>query len=166
MHHTLESGHRVAFAKEPLSLSLFEESLPLIRAHWAEVAPFEEMALEPDFNGYLKAEAAGALRAYTARHEATGLIGYALFVVNKNLNSRHSLQAVQSALFISKDHRGFGRAFLDWCDAQLAEEGVEYTLQNVTSKHDFGPMLESLGYKNTERVFTRRLRWAKETADA
>ena len=40
------------FALEPLSADLFDETMPLLVAHWEEIAHFKDIPLVPDRNAY------------------------------------------------------------------------------------------------------------------
>ena len=114
------------FACEGLSPHLLEEALPLLRAHWAEVAHYLDIPLEIDTDMYLGASVAGLVRCYTARADgesrwwlrqdgcedrrcsaANGeLLGYAVFFVRPNLHYKQSKQAVQDVVYLHPSVRG------------------------------------------------------------
>jgi hypothetical protein len=63
-------------------------------------------------------------------------------------------------LFIDPTHRrglGIGRALLAHCDAELTKEGVQVVYHRCKAAHDFGNLLEALGYELVDRTFARRL---------
>lgn len=130
----------------------------LLQSHWAEVARDHDIPLEPDYEIYRLMEDKGSLRMYTAREiEGGKLIGYNCFFVQPHLHYKSSIQASQDIIFIDKERRGFGRRFINWCDEQLADEGVQKVMHHVKAKHNFGPLLESLGYELADLIYAKRL---------
>lgn len=158
----------ITFQREISTPDLHRELTPLLREHYVEVAHFKQIPLDPDFGRYDELEKAGILRVFTARrpcHIARQaghigpLIGYAIFIVNRNLHYRRSLQALQDVLFFTSDSRAglAGFRFIKWCDKQLKAEGVEAVYHHVKLARDFGPVLERLGYEKVESVYARRI---------
>lgn len=162
------------FQKEALNDAFFAEIKPLISAHWEEIAHFKDIPLDPDFALYQKIQDAGNIRVFTVRDhedhapdpscpmdgnvcEVKKLVGYALYFTKVNLHYKSSNQAVQDILFIHPDHRGAGRKFIAWCDEQLRAEGIQAVYQHMKAKHNFGPMLERIGYELQDLVYVRRL---------
>lgn len=135
-----------------------EEIVPLLKLHYDEIAHFKDIPLDPDYDQYQTIENAGALRVFTARDAEKTLIGYSVFFVRRNIHYKSSLQASQDIIFIHPKKRGFGKAFIQWCDEQLKAEGVEVAYQHVKSKHNFGPLLETLGYELMDLIYARRFR--------
>jgi hypothetical protein len=147
----------VEFRREPFDA--IADELPMIfREHYNEIAHFKDIQLSPDYEKYSKMDAAGGMRIFTARSKVDGqLIGYAFFFVHPNIHYKSSKQAVQDLLFISKEKRGFGRAFIAWCDERLKEERCEVVYHHVKAKHNFGPLLEKLGYELVDLIYARRV---------
>lgn len=144
------------FARETLSESIIGEIQPLAERHWSEIAHFKDIPLAVDWDAFLAADKAGGLRLFTAR--AAGLmVGYAVFFVRRNGHYSGSFQASQDVIFIAPEHRGFGRKFIDWCDSQLRDEGVQVVSHHVKVAHNWGAMLESLGYEMVDVIYQRRL---------
>lgn len=145
------------FKREPASEDLFSEAWPLLEAHYKEIAHFQDIELNPDFETYLNVDKLGALRTFTARDESGELLGYAVFFVRANIHYKASLQAVQDVIYIDKDRRGFGHKFILWCDKELAREGVQVVYHHVKFEHNFGAMLERIGYSLVDLIYTKRL---------
>jgi len=146
------------FQKEQFSAHLFDELLPLLTAHYKEIAHHQDIPLEPSIEGYQAAQDMGALRIFTARTRDEGdLVGYAVYFVRHNLHYRSSLQAAQDILFVRPDSRGVGARLIKWCDEQLKAEGVQLVLHHVKAAHNFGPMLERMGYELVDLIYTKRL---------
>jgi GNAT superfamily N-acetyltransferase len=153
---------RHTFARESLTVELFHETLPLLMAHWEEIAHFKDIPLKPDQQAYQTLSTHGNLRIYTVREGVGGtLIGYAVFFLRRNMHYSTSLQAVQDILYLDPASRGrlVGYRFIKWCDDQLRAEGVQLVMHHVKVKPelDFGPMLERIGYEPVDRIFARRL---------
>lgn len=147
------------FARETVCAEFLEEMRPLLERHYHEIAHYQDIKLEPNFAKYIDMDRAGNLRVFTARDEERKLIGYGVFFVTHNMHYQGSLQASQDIIFIEKSTRGrgMGRDFINWCDFQLRNEGVQVVYHHVKQKHNFGPMLETLGYQLVDLIYGRRL---------
>lgn len=145
------------FARESIR-GLWPELWPLLFAHWEEIATWSDIPMDPDREAYEAIEDAGLLRLYTARN-AQGLVGYAAYVVRTHLHYRGSVQAVQDVVYLRPEYRQgrIGQKLLEAADADLASEGVQVVFQHVKLAHNFGPLLERLGYEHLENVYARRL---------
>lgn len=147
----------VRFAREALTDSLLSEMVPLLHAHWREIAHYSDIPLAPDFDAYRAMVASGALRVFTAR-DALGLVGYAVWIVRNAPHYAGSRQAVQDILFLEPAARGLnGIRFLRWCDQALAAEGVQVAHHHVKMAHNWGPILERMGYEAVDVIYSRRL---------
>ncbi len=148
------------FQREPCTIELFAEMKPLFSEHWEEVAHYKDIPEEMDLNLYLKLEIENKLRVFTARTEDTNeLVGYCFFFVVTNPHYKSSLQAKQDIVFIRKKNRGFGLQFISWCDEQLRYDRVQAVYHHVKAAHNFGPMLERLGYELVDFIYARRLNY-------
>ncbi|MGH2517811.1 MAG: hypothetical protein ACRDHP_19365, partial [Ktedonobacterales bacterium] len=65
----------VVLATEELTPVLANEMTPLLRSHYDEIAFYKDIPLDPDWDGYLRIQATGSLRVFTAR-AGDALIGY------------------------------------------------------------------------------------------
>jgi GNAT superfamily N-acetyltransferase len=149
----------VEFARETLTPELLAESMPLLKAHWAEVAHFKDIPLDPDEEGYLRIQDAGFLRVFTARDPDRRLVGYVVHFVTPNLHYRGVKHALQDVVFVAPEYRhgGMGMRLIAFADSCLAAEGVVVVCQHIKAAHNFGPMLERLGYELVDLIFQRRL---------
>lgn len=147
------------FQREPVSTTLISEIEPLLRAHYKEIAHYQDIPLAPNFQQYVDADQAGGMRVYTARTDEKKLVGYSIFVVRYNPHYSGSLQAVQDILFVAPEHRHatLGARFIKWCDEQLKNEAVQVVYHHVKKAHDFGRLLERQGYELVDLVYGRRL---------
>jgi len=146
----------VTYQREPVA-TVLAEGRTLFTAHYAEIGETfygKPFALDESF--FLAAEAAGAMRLFTARFDAQ-LIGYSAHAV-----TRHPLcdakQAQQLVFIVAKSFRGsgVGRELLTFADAALAAEGVEFLFQNAALA-PMAKMLERAGYKHIDNTYLRRL---------
>lgn len=146
------------FSREPATQELCDELKPLLEKHYTEIAHYLDIPLDPAFEQYIAMENVGALRVFTARLEGK-LIGYSIFFVRPNLHYRSSLQAAQDILFIDPDHRkgSFGGRLIAFCDEELKREGVQVVYHHVKKAHNFGPLLERMGYQLVDLIYGRRL---------
>lgn len=154
----MSSGTEVVgtdYQRESLA-GVLTEIMPLLKEHYREIAHYQDIELDVDLEGYIRVDNAGMLRVFTCRHHKE-LIGYAVFLVKTNLHYRQSLQAIQDVVFISKEHRGFGRDFINWCDEQLKLEGIQVVYHHVKTKHNWGKMLEGMGYELVDLIYAKRL---------
>lgn len=147
------------FTREPLHHALIDEMMPLLEAHWQEVAHYSDIPLDVDVETYLAAEASGAVRCFTARFaEGDSLAGYAVYTVRHNPHYRGSLQAVQDVLYLHPSVRGgMGFKFIAWADEQLRGEGVQAVYHHVKVAHDFGKLLARQGYEMVDTIWAKRL---------
>lgn len=147
----------VTFQRERLS-DIRSEIAPLLEAHWHEIAHYDDIPLDPDWDAYDQSEDLGLVRCFTVRHDGL-LAGYAVFVVRTNPHYRMSKQANQDVLFLIPEMRrsSTGARLIAWCDDQLRSEGCQVVIQHIKAKHNFGPLLERQGYELVDLIYAKRL---------
>lgn len=128
------------------AMVIWEEALPMLRRHWAEMPHDTEMVFNPDASLYRRAEDSGSLRLYTMRVEET-LVGYAAVMVFPSLWHTGKIEAAQHSLYVEPEHRG-RRAyrFLQFIEQQLKAEGVRHVKQHVHPGRTEGRLFEKMGY--------------------
>lgn len=134
------------------------ELKPLLELHWREIAHYLDIPLDVDEAFYRGVDAAGALRIFTVR-AGGALVGYAVFFVKHNPHYQGSLQAVQDVLFLHPAFRNgsVGARLIRHADEQLRDEGVQAVYHHVKRAHNFGPLLERMGYELVDLIYARRL---------
>lgn len=139
---------------------VYVEAIPLLQAHYREIAFYPDIPLDPDWPVYFGAEDQGYLRIYTARlHDQ--LIGYAAFFVRLNIHYCGSKQAAQDVIYVSSEYRKgrVGLGLIRFCERELKAEGVQVVMQH--SKHDpkhvYGSLLMRLGYSHMDDIYVKRL---------
>ena len=146
----------IQFQREKITKELFEESLPLLKRHYEEIAQFKDIPLEVDINQYVLLDEAKITRLFTARKNGA-LVGYANYFVRKHPHFNSSVQALSDVLYIDSSYRGFGMSFLRFCEVELTKEGVEQVYQSVNPEHDFGKLLERCGYVKADIQYSKKL---------
>lgn len=136
---------------------IFEEIIPLTLKHWREIAPDNSIPPDPDFERYALLEDSDGLRCFTVRDDNEELVGYAVFFLYKHQHSRNVLQAVSDLIFIDPAKRGGGHTFLKWCDEKLKEDGAKLIYYGVSTKLDFGLMLERRGYNMVNVIYSKKV---------
>jgi hypothetical protein len=145
------------FQREQLTAELCEELRPLLEKHYKEIAHYQDIPLIPAYEQYMKLDSMGMLRVFTAREESGECAAYAIFFVKHNLHYSSSLQAVQDIIYVDPNKRGFGARLIKWCDEQLKAEGVQVVYHHVKVAHNFGPLLERMGYQLVDLIYGKRL---------
>ena len=146
------------FSQEILSHDLIVEMIPLLYKHYKEIAHYQDIELDPDYEQYLKIQELGMIRVFTARDEInSSLIGYSVFFVRNNLHYKNSKQAVQDILFLHPERRGVGGKLIDFADTMLTSEGVQVVYHHVKKEHNFGKLLERKRYELIDLIYGKRL---------
>lgn len=144
-------------AKEDVR-AIWDELQPLLRAHYLEIAHYQDIELKPSKADYAALAEAGALRCYTGRIDAA-LVAYAVFFVRPNLHYSGSLQAYQDVLYLAPDkRRGLaGVRLIRYAEKCLAQDGVQVVHHHAKLKTDFGRLLERIGYEPMDAIWVKRL---------
>ena len=145
------------YAREMLA-DVRDEIGPLLEAHWREIAHYQDILLDPDWEFYEAIDACGRLRIFTARDEGR-LVGYGVFFVGPNRHYKDSTQAVQDILFVHPDYRGrtVGARLIKFCDEQCRAENIQVIYHHIKAAHDFGPLLIHCGYELVDLIYAKRL---------
>ena len=148
------------FQKAAFTGSLVSEIMPLLEAHYLEIAHYQDIPLKPDWARYQKAAELGVLRIFTIR-QGRDLVGYQVFFVNVNPHYSTSLQAAVDIVYLDPSLRGkmIGYRFIAWCDEQLKAEGVQVSIHHLKARKDlnYGHMLERQGYELMDLIYVKRL---------
>lgn len=136
-----------------------EEMAPLLECHWQEVAGHkEEIKLNPDFDKYKELANADALCCTTMRKDGK-LVGYFICIVYPHIHYKETVMAFNDAVFILPEHRKGNAAFnmFKFAEDELRNMGVTKMVVNVKLVHDFGKLLERLGFSAFETVYDKIL---------
>jgi len=133
------------------------EALPLLQAHWEEIALNKDsVPLDPDWDGYVNVEAAGLLHIITARDDSK-LIGYAAYFITPNLHYRSLREANSDIFYLSPEHRKglTGLKLMKAAEVELKAIGVNKIINKVKKHFDLGPLFERIGYKAFETHYAK-----------
>lgn len=146
------------FERETYSDILLDEMVPLWTAHYNEISDKFYGPLDPDIAIYSKMNLVDSLRIYTAR-EGDALLGYQVFFIGTHPHSRHSIEATQDLIYLAPSARKglTGYRFIDWCCGELRKEGVQVVHQRISARHNFGSVLERMGFELEDLTYSRRL---------
>jgi GNAT superfamily N-acetyltransferase len=139
---------------------MMNEGKPLFRKHWEEIARNKEIVpLDPDWEKYLRMEDAGFLHVATVR-DGGKLIGYCIDIVSSHLHYRHDLFSINDVIYVEPDYRGkgVGVRLIKFSLAGLMQIGVSVAHMHMKLDHDFGALMERLGYHEIERIYEKVLK--------
>lgn len=145
----------LTFAKEPLFPHLWDELQSLFKSHYDEVNLNKVIELDPDVEEYQWMDSRGMIEAHTVRHQGR-LVGYSVFAFYKHLHYKRSPTAANDLIFISPEYRrGWtGYKFLKFIIARVKERNPQRIFFHVKPHVDFGRMLERLGAKLFENIYS------------
>ena len=144
----------VTYTTEKFS-DLIEEMKALFYEHWQEIANYKDrFPLNPDFNRYRKMDELGLLHTSIAREEEK-IIGYCIFFVMPHLHYQDCIYAVNDVVFVSKAHRKgtVGMRIIKFSVGELTKRGVHRMVMHIKVNHDFGRVLERIGFVKTETQY-------------
>jgi len=146
------------YSLEPLDKCWHEMNL-LFQDHVDEVERlFVGERADVDEKIYRELDRQNKLRVFTVRDERRFLVGYQVFTLSMSAHYKSILQAHQDVLYIKKENRGNGAAFINWCDEMLGHEGVQLIIQDIRASNNFGEMLTvKCGYKPFALLYAKRL---------
>lgn len=161
--HPGEPFDEGAFARSApvFSVERYQDTIAEVRllypAHWAEIAlDHAAIPLEPDYERYDALAAAGILHLVTARVQRE-LIGYHLSMIHGHLHYKSSLTCFTDIFYLKPEHRnGFtGYKMLKFFRDSVRTMGVQKVYMGTKLSHDIGPLLERLGFKAIERIYSQ-----------
>lgn len=148
----------LTYQAEPFA-AWHRQAIPHMQAHWREIALYQDrFPLNPDWDRAIALEKSGQLAAYTARDAGNYMQGYAVFIIGPHAHYRDCICANADLFYLNPEFRQGTAAvrFLRFCDAHLAaSHGVHRVIHRVKAAHDWSPILEHMGYAESERVFER-----------
>jgi GNAT superfamily N-acetyltransferase len=133
----------------------FERLFP---EHYEELCVTKEFPYEPDYPAYKRMAEAGMLRCITCRADGK-LIGYIIFMVTPHLHYKSCITAIEDLYFVSKEYRKgrVGIKLFQYAEKVLKERGVQRIVMHTKVHLDNSKLFEYLGYKMTDKVFSKML---------
>jgi len=145
--------------KEETYDQVIDEIKPLLEDHWEEIALHKDtIKLNPDYDRYEKMFKSGQMRIVTARDDGK-LVGYCILLLYHHIHYKDQFMAMDDIFFIAKDYRKglTGVKLFIKTEEIMKQYGVKKLSMNVKVHQDVGPIFERLGYKETERMFTKMI---------
>jgi GNAT superfamily N-acetyltransferase len=101
---------------------------------------------------------AGLLRCITCRSDEQ-LIGYIIFTIHPHLHYKSCMTAFEDLYFVTKEFRKgrVGIKLFQYAEKVLKERGVKRIVMHTKVHLDNSKLFEYLGYKMTDKIFTKML---------
>jgi hypothetical protein len=137
-------------------LDVLTEMRELFDDHWREVAlDHDAIKLEPDYLTYEMMARIGMLHLVTAR-DSGRIVGYHLSLIHPHLHYKSSLTAFTDVFYLRPDYRTgmTGYKLLKFFVTSVQERKVQKIYMMTKLHRDIGPILERMGFKPIERVYS------------
>ena len=134
-----------------------EEMEPLTIIHWLELAnDQEDISLDFDWELYESLQALGKLLFVTVRDDGK-LVGYNASLITNHMHYKTILHGMTDFYWIHPNwRRGYiGIKFMKFVEAEMKKLGVKKIVTGCKDKHDTSTLLRRLGYKLSDRIFTK-----------
>lgn len=128
----------------------------LFPEHYEELCVTKEFPFEPDWDCYRFMAERGSLRVITVRADDE-LVGYMVFIVRPHLHYKSCLTASEDLYYLRKDMRQgrIGLRMFKYAEEALTRIGVQRIIIHTKVHLDNSRLLEYLGYKFTDKLFTK-----------
>jgi GNAT superfamily N-acetyltransferase len=137
-----------------------DECDDILAAHWREIAVWQDIPLDPDWAAYESLEKLGMLVIYTVRTDDKKLVGYAVFLIRKNIHYKNHSWAANDIVFVHPDYRDgrIGRRLVRFWEQDLKARGIHVVHVNVKVAHPaLDLVLRFEKYKTVESGLEKRL---------
>jgi len=136
----------------------FRELAPILPEHYEELCVTKDFPLEPDLAAYERLRVAGMLKAVTCRNDGE-LVGYIIFIVQPHLHYMSCITAFEDLYYVKKEYRKgrTGIKLFQFSEEVLKDAGVRRIIMHTKIHMDNSRLFEYLGYKNTDKLFTKLL---------
>jgi GNAT superfamily N-acetyltransferase len=133
------------------------EIKPLLEDHYEEIAVMKDkIKLNPNYQQYEVMEQNNMLHIATVRVDGK-LAGYCISFIVKHIHYQDCVQALNDILFVAKEYRhgSIGTRLIKYAEQRLTEIGAQIIHYHVKISHDFGLLMEKLGYACTEKIYSK-----------
>jgi len=137
----------------------FKEIILLFQDHYEEISLLKDYELKPDYGVYFKIEDNKALELILCK-DNNSIIGYIVFVVTKHLHYIDCILATEDIYYLKPEYRK-GRTAIKmfkFAEEYLKTKNVNMIRYGTKVHSDNSSLFEYLGYKFTEKVFTKMLK--------
>lgn len=130
----------------------------LFSLHYEELCVTKDFPLVPDYDAYKKLADAEMLRCITVRADDE-VIGYAIFIIQPHLHYMTCKTAFEDIYYIRPDFRKgrVGIRLFKYAEEVLKGIGVNRIIMHTKIHMDNSKLFEYLGYKLTDKLFTKIL---------
>lgn len=144
------------FSRENFS-DCFYEALPLVQKHYDEIAwNKDNIPLDVDEDLYSKLDSEGIAIFYTGRVYGE-IKAYNVFLLRTNPHYKSTRFASNDVIYIDPEHRGIGREFIDFCEADLRSLGTNIITYHVKLAFNWGSILVRKGFTPLDTVWAKYL---------
>jgi GNAT superfamily N-acetyltransferase len=139
-------------------LNFLDELKQIFPVHYEELCVTKEYELEPDYDTYKRLADCNWLRCITCRCDGE-LIGYIVFIIQPHLHYKSCLTATEDIYYVKKEYRKgrVGLRLFMYAEQVLKGLGVNRVVMHTKVHMDNSRIFEYLGYKNTDKVFSKML---------
>ena len=147
----------IVYASEDLS-EFVDELQHILNEHYDELCVTKDFPLLPDYEAYGRLTVNNMLRCITCRAEGN-LIGYVMFIVQPHLHYMTCKTAFEDLYFVKKEFRRgrIGIKLFQYAEDVLRQEGVNRIIMHTKIHLDNSRLFEYLGYKHTDKLYTKIL---------
>ena len=140
-------------------IKLVEELEQLLPEHYDELCVTKDFDWDPDYDVYRKYAELGMLRCVSCRNDGE-LIGYIIFMISPHLHYKSCITAIEDVYFVKKEFRKgrVGIKLFQYAEQVLKHCKVDRVIVHTKIHLDNSRLLEYLGYKQTDKVFTKMLK--------
>jgi GNAT superfamily N-acetyltransferase len=133
---------------------IVDELLPLAIKHHAEVNAFPDTKLDIDWRRYSVAK--HSYRLITCRVDGK-LVGWIGFFVYDHMRHKGYRIAKEDWYYVDPEYRGngIGKGLFKYAENVLRNADVKRVMISCKVDHDHTGLIESLGYTNYEKNFTK-----------
>lgn len=146
---------------ESLTVSALDEMKPHLSRHYDELSVHKShgVALNPDFDWYLRQSEQGGIVYVTLRSEGA-LVGYFVGLISRHPHYR-TLECKMDLLYVVPEHRGSrgGLVLGQAVEAELKRRGVQTWWMGFKEEHreHMEKLLQFLGMKKAETYYMKWL---------
>lgn len=153
-------------AKEPFSLGLYEEILPLAQLSWEDNSKEKgktcsfylerDVQIDPDLGVYQALEAAGRLIILTLR-DNDRLVGYTMAFTYPSPHHRHIMCGNGDSIYLYPRYQSYAAVLVAMLERELLERGARIFGWPVSQDGQMFKVLSSLGFAGDEVVMEKKL---------
>lgn len=131
---------------------------PMFPAHYEELCVTKEFPLEPDYDAYRRIADAGQLVCIVCMDDKE-VVGYIVFIVQPHLHYKSCLTAFEDIYYLKPEYRKgrTGIKMFKFAEDVLKSVKVNRIIMHTKTHMDNSKLFEYLGYKNSDKLFTKIL---------